>query len=101
VPIEQVAVYSSRRQCDFSAGFRRYSLSRYRLDDALNAMRTKHRRQIETQRGGEVGGRRTGDGWNGAVRWTARRSIGRHFVLATGKLGLRGVDDARDGSLVG
>ena len=25
----------------------------------------------------------------------------RHFVLATGKLGLRGVDDARDGSLVG
>jgi len=52
VPIEQVAVYSSRRSVTSALAFRALSLSRYRLDDALRA---KQRRQIETQRGGEVG----------------------------------------------
>jgi len=55
VPIEQVAVYSSRRSVTSALAFRALSLSRYRLDDAADAMRAKQRRQIETQRGGEVG----------------------------------------------
>ncbi len=35
------------------------------------------------------------------LRQWRRWSDCRHLVLATGKLGLRGIDDVRDGSLVG
>jgi len=74
VPIEQVAVYSSRRSVTSALAFRALSLSRYRLDDALMRCAQKQRRQIETQRGGEVGRRRTAmDGMCCAM--TARRSI--------------------------
>ena len=97
VPIEQVAMYSSCLSMTSALPFRALSLSRFRLDDAMLG-RAQNRRKFETQRGSEVG-ELDSAGWN-VLCETARRSTAA-LVLATGKLGLRGVDDARDRSLVG
>jgi menaquinone-9 beta-reductase len=78
--------------------FRALSLSRYRLDDAL--LRRAETLGAQIKRG--LGVRNVmpdGDGWivhcdDGALRC-------RNLVLATGKLGLRGIADDRDGSRVG
>src|SRR6476659_3376380 len=99
VPIEQVVVYSSRRSVTSALPFRALSLSRYRLDDAmLRRAQNSGARLIRNVAVKSV--MPDGAGWNvlcddGATIYC------RHFVLATGKLGLRGIDDARDGSLVG
>lgn len=99
VPIEQVAVYSSGRSVTSALPFRALSLSRYRLDDALlrcaqnSGARVKRNVAVKLV---------TPDGTGWSVLCDDGETIYcRYFVLATGKLGLRGVDDARDGSLVG
>src|SRR3984893_7556125 len=99
VPIEQVAVYSSRLSVTSALPFRALSLSRYRLDDALlrraqdSGARLKRNVAVKSVTP-------DGAGWN-VLCDNGEAILCRHFVLATGKLGLRGVDDARDGSLVG
>jgi menaquinone-9 beta-reductase len=98
-PIEQVAVYSSSRSVTSALPFRAQSLSRFRLDDALlqcaqsNGARLKRDVAVKSVRP-------DGAGWN-VLCDDGETIYCRHFVLATGKLGLRGVEDARDGSLVG
>jgi flavin-dependent dehydrogenase len=99
VPIDHVAVYSSARSVAAELPFRALSLSRYRLDDAL-----LHRAQdcgARVKRG--VSARTvTPDGRGWRVECDNGETLRcRHLVLATGKLGLRGIDDARDNSLVG
>jgi flavin-dependent dehydrogenase len=99
VPIEQVAVYSSSRSVTSALPFRALSLSRYRLDDALlrraldSGARLKRNVAVKSVTP-------DGAGWN-VLCDDGETIYCRHFVLATGKLGLRGVEDARDGSLVG
>src|ERR1700751_4905611 len=98
-PIEQVAVYSSCHSVTSALPFRALSLSRYRLDDALlqcaQNSGTRLKRNVAVKSVTPAGA-----GWN--VHCDDGETIYcRHFVLATGKLGLRGVDDARDGSRVG
>ena len=99
VPVERLALYSSSRSVTSALPFRALSLSRYRLDDALlqcarnSGARLKRNVAVKSVTP-------AGTGWNvlcdeGEIIYC------RHLVLATGKLGLRGVDDARDGSLVG
>jgi flavin-dependent dehydrogenase len=99
VPIEQVAVYSSSRGVSSALPFRALSLSRYRLDDAL--LRCAQNSGARLRRNVAVKlVTPDGAGWN-VLCDDGETIYCRHFVLATGKLGLRGVDDARDGSLVG
>ncbi|MCA6111606.1 NAD(P)/FAD-dependent oxidoreductase [Bradyrhizobium cenepequi] len=99
VPIEQVAVYSSSRSVTSALPFRALSLSRYRLDHALlqgaqdSGARLKRNAAAKSVTP-------AGCGWN-VLCDDGETIYGRHIVLATGKLGLRGVDDSRDGSLVG
>jgi len=98
-PIEQVAVYSSSRSVTSALPFRALSLSRYRLDDAL--LRRAQDSGARLKR--NVAAKSVtpdGAGWN-VLCDDGETIYCRHFVSATGKLGLRGVDDARDGSLVG
>jgi flavin-dependent dehydrogenase len=79
--------------------FRALSLSRYRLDHALlqcaqdSGARLKRNVAVKSVAP-------AGDGWHAYCDDGETISC-RQLVLATGKLGLRGVDDARDGSLVG
>src|SRR5258705_5687073 len=98
-PIEQVAVYSSSRSVTSALPFRALSLSRYRLAAAL--LRRSQDSGARLKR--NVAAKSVtpdGAGWN-VLCDDGETICCRHFVLATGKLGLRGVDDARDGSLVG
>jgi menaquinone-9 beta-reductase len=99
VPIEQVAIHSSSRSVTSALPFRALSLSRYRLDAAL--LQCAQNSGARLRRNVAVKSvMPTGAGWN--VLCDDGETIQcRHLVLATGKLGLRGVDDARDGSLVG
>src|SRR5258706_12763057 len=98
-PIEQVAVYSSSRSVTSALPCRALSLSRYRLDDALlrcaqdSGARLKRNVAVKSVTP-------DGAGWN-VLCDDGETIYCRQFVLATGKLGLRGIDDARDGSLVG
>ena len=102
VPVEQVALYSSSRSVTSALPFRALSLSRYRLDDALlqcaqnSGARLKRNVAVKSVSAMTP----AGAGWN-VLCDDGETIYCRHFVLATGKLGLRGVDDARDGSLVG
>jgi flavin-dependent dehydrogenase len=99
VPIEQVAIYSSRHSVTSALPFRALSLSRYRLDDAM--LRRARESGARLKRNVAVKSvTPDGAGWN-VLCDDGETIYCRHFVLATGKLGLRGVDDARDGSLVG
>ena len=99
VPIEQVVVYSTSRSVTSALPFRALSLSRYRLDDAL--LRSAQNSGARLNRNVTVKSvMPDGSGWN--VFCDNGETIScRHLVLATGKLGLRGINDVRDGSLVG
>src|SRR5258706_6371985 len=98
-PIEQVAVYSSSRSVTSALPFRALSLSRYRLDDALLRRAQDSGARLKRNVAGKSG-TPAGAGWN--VLFDDGETIYcRPFVLATRKMGLRGGDDARDGSLVG
>lgn len=99
VPIEQVAVHLSGRSVVSALPFRALSLSRYRLDDAL--LRCAQSSGATVKRNVSVKSvTPDGPGWR--VCCDNGEAIHcRHLVLATGKLGLRGIDDVRDGSLVG
>ena len=99
VPIENVTLHSSSRSVTAALPFRALSLSRYRLDEAL--LECAARRGAQLKRGVAVRSVEPADGG-----WTVRCDDGatihcRHLVLATGKKGLRGMGDGRDGSLVG
>ena len=99
VPIDHVAVYSSARSVTAALPFRALSLSRYRLDDALLCRAQECGAQVK--RGVSVRNV-TPDGEAWIVECDDGESLRcRHLVLATGKLGLRGIGDARDNSLVG
>lgn len=98
VAIEHVAVYSPARSVIAVLPFRALSLSRYRLDDALlcraGTLGAEIKRGIAVRNIAP-----DSEGWvvhcdDGALRC-------RNLVLATGKLGLRGIEDDRDGSRVG
>jgi menaquinone-9 beta-reductase len=100
VPVEQVALYSSSRSVTSALPFRALSLSRYRLDNALlhcaqnSGARLKRNVAVKSV----IAMTPAGAGWN-VLCDDGETIYCRHLVLATGKLGLRGVDDARDGSL--
>jgi flavin-dependent dehydrogenase len=99
VPIEQAAVHSSSRSVTSALPFRALSLSRYRLDAAL--LRRAQDSGARLNRNVTVKSvTPDGSGWNVSCDNGETVSC-RNLVLATGKLGLRGVDDLRDGSLVG
>ena len=99
VPIGQVAVYSSSRSVISALPFRALSLSRYRLDDALLRCAKSHgatlKRNVSVKSVTP-----DGSGWSVFCDNGETIRCG-NLVLATGKLGLRGIDDVRDGSLVG
>ncbi len=99
MPIDHVAVYSSARSVMAELPIRALSLSRYRFDDTL---------LCRAQERGAQGKRSvsvrtvTPDGRSWRVACDDGETLRcRHLVLATGKLGLRGIGDARDNSLVG
>ena len=99
VAIDEVAIHAGRRAVAARLPFRALSLSRHRLDDALlrraAACGATVRRGASVQQAG-----RDGAGW--AVRCDDGETVScDHLVLATGKVGLRGVADVRDASLVG
>jgi len=98
VAIDRVAVYSPTRSVTAALPFRALSLSRFRLDNTLLRRAETLGAQIKC---GIAVRNVTPDseGWivhcdDGALRC-------RNLVLATGKLGLRGIEDDRDGSRVG
>jgi flavin-dependent dehydrogenase len=99
VPIDHVSVYSSARSVAAELPFRALSLSRYRLDDALLCRAKECGAQVRR----DVSVRTVasdGLGWRVECR-EGQTLRCRHLVLATGKLGLRGIGDARDNSVVG
>jgi flavin-dependent dehydrogenase len=98
-PIEHVTVHSSSRSVSSDLPFRALSLSRYRLDDAL--LRCAQESGARLVRNVTVKAVMPGaSGWN--VLCAGGEALQcRHLVVATGKLGLRGIDDTRDGSMVG
>lgn len=98
VAIDRVAIYSPVRAVAAGLPFRALSLSRYRLDGALLARAETLGAQV--QRGTAVRSVASdGDGW--IVQCDGGAFACRNLVLATGKWGLRGIDDTRDGSRVG
>ena len=98
VAIDRVAIYSPARRVAAALPFRALSLSRYRLDDAL--LRRAETLGAQVRRGVPVRNvAPDGEGWT--VQCDAGAVHCRNLVLATGKRGLRGIDDTRDGSRVG
>lgn len=97
VAIDRVAVYSPGREVGARLPFRALSLSRYRLDGALMARAAAQGARIKRAIVRNVKAGR--DGW--VVDCDDETLHCRTLVLATGKWGLRGVDDMRDGSRVG
>jgi flavin-dependent dehydrogenase len=96
--IDHVAVYSPSRGVTAALPFRALSLSRYRLDDAL--LRRAGILGAQIKRGIAVRNvTPDGEGW--IVHCDDGALACRNLVLATGKLGLRGIEDDRDGSRVG
>lgn len=99
VPIDRVSIYSAARTVTSALPFRAMSLSRYRLDQAILERAGKCGAQVK--RGVSI--RAASPHKSG---WTLRCGDGetiecRNFVLATGKWGLRGVEDERVSSQVG
>jgi flavin-dependent dehydrogenase len=99
VPIEEVALYGPSQKTAAALPFQAMSLSRYRLDRAL-LERAQH---LGAQIRSNVSVRSAVPDEAG---WLVQCDDGaavqcRHLVLATGKVGLRGIDDQRDGSMVG
>jgi flavin-dependent dehydrogenase len=99
MPIDRIDVYSTRLAMSAMLPFRAQSLSRYRLDEAL--LRRAAEQGAQVRRGLSVRQvTRQERGWH--VRYDDGGLIScRYLVLATGKWGLRGIEDARDASLVG
>lgn len=99
VPIDRVAIYSATRRVTAALPFRALSLSRFRLDDAL--LRRAQESGVLLKRDVSVRAvTAEDDGW--AVACGDGETMHcRHLVLATGKWGLRGIEDVRDNSLVG
>jgi hypothetical protein len=99
VPIDHVAVYSATRHVASALPFRALSLSRYRLDAAL--LRCAENSGAQVRRNVAVRTVMPDDSsWQVACH-DGETIHCRHLVLATGKWGLRGIEDARDNSLVG
>ncbi|MGE5538746.1 MAG: NAD(P)/FAD-dependent oxidoreductase [Gemmatimonas sp.] len=99
VPVHTVALRNGRREAAAPLPFPAVSLSRRRLDAAL--LNRAARIGTDVRRGVSVRGLTpTPDGWrvygDDDTAITCRR-----IVLATGKLPMRGVADARDRSMVG
>jgi flavin-dependent dehydrogenase len=99
VPIDEVTIHVGRRHVSARLPFRALSLSRHRLDQALLARAeqagARIHRGVAVQAVAHDGG-----------HWEVRCNNGeplrsRHLIVATGKQGLRGISDSRDGSLVG
>lgn len=99
VPIDRVTVHSSTRSVTAPLPFRALSLSRYRLDAAL--LQCAQARGAQLKRDVAVRSVRPDEaGW--IVACDDGETIRcRHLVVATGKTGLRGLPDTRDGSRVG
>jgi flavin-dependent dehydrogenase len=99
VPVEHVAIHVARRVAEAPLPFCALSVSRYRLDEALLGRVAEAGATV--RRGVTALGVMRDHGlW--AVRCDDGRIINaRHLVAATGKHGLRGIEDYRDGSLVG
>ncbi len=98
VAIDRVAVYSATRDVVSALPFRALSLSRYRLDEAL--LRRAAALGAQVRRGGVRNVTPDGEGW--IVHCDDGETIACwRLVLATGKRGLRGIEDTRDGSRVG
>jgi len=99
VTIDRVSINSMRRTVTADLPFRALSLSRFALDRAL--LRRAAEAGVQIKRGTSVRAA-THEG----AGWILRCDDGdilqcRHLVLATGKWGLRGIEDERDRSLVG
>jgi len=99
VPIDQVAIYAPSQQASDRLPFKALSLSRYRFDCAL-LERAEHL-GAQVRSNASV---RSAVPYDGG--WRVECADGstvqcRHLVLATGKIGLRGIGDERDGSMVG
>jgi flavin-dependent dehydrogenase len=98
-PVEQVTIHSSTRSVSTVLPFRGLSLSRYRLDAAL--LDAARQSGAEVRCGVAVRAvARSGDAWT--VQCDDGETLHcRHLVLATGKTGVRGIADAREGVMVG
>lgn len=98
-PVAEIALYTCSRSLTSTLPFRGLSLSRYRLDAAL--MQQAQFSGAQLHRGVAARAvRREASGWS--VVCDNGHTIGcRNLVVATGKLGLRGIDDKRDHSRVG
>jgi flavin-dependent dehydrogenase len=99
VPIESVSIHAGRNTASAALPFRALSLSRGRFDAAL--LDRAQQAGGELKRGVAVQAvTRENDSWS--VRCDDGANLqARHLIVATGKHGLRGVADSRDGSLVG
>ena len=99
VPIESVSIHAGKGTASASLPFRALSLSRRQLDAAL--LDRARQSGAKLKRGVSVQAvTRETDGWS--VRCDDGANLqARHLIVATGKYGLRGVSDSRDGSLVG
>ncbi|HEY8333742.1 MAG TPA: FAD-dependent monooxygenase [Tardiphaga sp.] len=98
-PVAELTLHTSSRSLTSTLPFRGLSLSRYRLDAAL--MQQAQFSGTRLHRGVMARAvRREASGWS--VVCDNGHTIGcRNLVVATGKLGLRGIDDKRDHSRVG
>jgi flavin-dependent dehydrogenase len=98
IAIDRVAIYSPARTVAAGLPFRALSMSRYRLDAALLSRAETLGAQVK--RGVAVRSvAPDGEGW--IVTCDGGAISCHNLVLATGKWGLRGIDDPRDGSRVG
>jgi len=99
VPIDRVTIYSATRIVTSALPFRAMSLSRRRLDQAILQRASNCGAQVAQGVSVRIAERHR-SGW--MLRFDDGETIEcRNFVLATGKMGLRGIDDERDNSLVG
>ncbi len=99
VPIDRVTIHAGRGTASSALPFQALSLSRHKLDAAL--LDRAEQAGAQVRRGVSVQAvNRDNDGWS--VRCDDGQMLtARNLVLATGKRGLRGIEDSRDGSLVG
>jgi menaquinone-9 beta-reductase len=99
VPIDTVSIHAGKSTASGPLPFRALSLSRRRLDAAL--LDRAEQAGAKLKRGVAVQAvTRETNGWS--VRCDDGANLqARHLIVATGKHGLRGVSDNRDGSLVG
>jgi flavin-dependent dehydrogenase len=98
VPIDEVVVHAGTKSAAAALPFRAMSLSRYRLDGTL--LRRAAELGADVRRGVSVRRvTRRGGGWQADCGGLVLCC--RNLVLATGKVGLRGVSDSRIAPMVG